>query len=328
MRQTMVLLMLAAAGPQAAAAFAGPPALRAPPSSCARGARQGTCSLAMAAATAKRGPVAKALKKPTGALTVSFEFCTTKDKALSELGLSTLSMQLRKNKAAAVWTADLDSLAGFAAEQKTAKGNFPGPLPLIFNGDTTQLEAAASAGASAVVLSSSELAEAEAATKLGMEVVWAVESKEDVGAIVDAGLGDAFLIKEANAQELAAALPKDAVKIAALESMQADNNEIQAGRALSAAGVKSVLMEVACVGDAEDVPYANFCIQGMTSKASSEFKITGMTGHVNGHYGTGTFEKSASTTQWARKGGEGLGPNVSSKAAVVGKSAMRSWAAK
>ena len=210
----------------------------------------------------------------------------------------------------------------------TAKGNFPGPLPLIFNGDATELEAAASAGASGIVLSPSELGQAEAAAKLGMEVVWAVESQDDVGAIVDANLGDAFLIKEADAQELAVALPKDSVKIAALESMQADNNEVEAGRALSTAGVKAVLMEAACVGDAEDLPYASFCIQGMTSKASSEFKITGMTGHVNGHYGTGTFEKSDSTTQWARKGGEGLGPNVASKAAVVGKSAMRSWAAK
>ena len=74
--------------------------------------------------------------------------------------------------------------------------------------------------------------------------------------------------------------------------------------------------------------HTGFAIEGLTSKASSEFKITGMTGHVNGHFGTGTFEKSSNAIQWARKGGNGAGPTVASKAAVVGKSAMRSWAAK
>ena len=319
-------VVLVAAGFHEVDAFVGTPRPAVACRARAAAQRPGSCSLEMAAG--KRGPVAKALKKPTGALTVSFEFSKTAEHTLSELALTTLSMQLRKNKAAAVWTADLDSLAGFAAEQKTARGNFPGPLPVIYNGDTAQLDAAATAGASAVVLNAGDLDKAEAVSKLGMEIVWSVASEDDVGPIVDAGFGDAFLLAEANAQELATVLPKDAVKIAAMDSMQPDNAEIEAGRAIAAAGVKSVLMEKACVGDSEDLHYANFCIQGMTSKASSEFKITGMTGHVNGHYGTGTFEKSASTTQWARKGGEGVGPNVSAKAAVVGKSAMRSWAAK
>jgi len=101
-----------------------------------------------------------------------------------------------------------------------------------------------------------------------------------------------------------------------------------AGRELAAAGCKAVLMEKAVVGDSEDVHYTSFCVDGLTSKASSEFKITGMTGHVNGHFGTGTFEKSTNAIQWKRMGGEGTGPSVSSTAAVVGKSAMRNWAAK
>jgi hypothetical protein len=48
----------------------------------------------------------------------------------------------------------------------------------------------------------------------------------------------------------------------------------------------------ACVGDAEDQPYVKWAVDALLSKQSKEFKITGMTGHVNGHYGTGTFEKS------------------------------------
>ena len=48
----------------------------------------------------------------------------------------------------------------------------------------------------------------------------------------------------------------------------------------------------ACVGDAEDQAYVKWAVDALLSKQSKEFKITGMTGHVNGHYGTGTFEKS------------------------------------
>lgn len=269
----------------------------------------------------------KALWKPTGATTVSVEFKRAKDSTLSELELNVLSMQLRKFKAAAIWTPDLDSLAGFATEQKAAKGNFPGPCPVIFNGDSSQLEAAAFAGANAVVLSVGDLDKAEAAHKLGLEVVWSVSSAHEVSSIVEAGVGQAFLVEQANASDLLDAIPKDAVKIAAVGSMQAGNVEISTGRDLAAAGCKAVLLKEACVGDSEDVQYTSFAIEGLTSKASSEFKITGMTGHVNGHFGTGTFEKSTESTQWARMGGEGK-KIVTSKAAVVGKSAMRSWAAK
>jgi hypothetical protein len=48
----------------------------------------------------------------------------------------------------------------------------------------------------------------------------------------------------------------------------------------------------ACVGDEEDQAYVKWAVDALLSKQSKEFKITGMTGHVNGHYGTGTFEKS------------------------------------
>ena len=93
---------------------------------------------------------------------------------------------------------------------------------------------------------------------------------------------------------------QDALKIAAVSSMQTDNAEITLGRELAAAGCKAVMMKDACVGDSEDLHYTSFCIEGLTSKASSEFKITGMTGHVNGHFGTGTFEKATGVTNWAR----------------------------
>lgn len=194
------VLLLLVASPVAGFAVGSLPRL----SYCAY--RSGSCVAIMQAG--KRGPVSKALQKPTGATTVSVEFKKGKSSKMSELESNTLSMQLRKFKTSAVWTADLDMLSLFSAEQKAAKGNFPGPVPLIFNGDSADLESAASAGAGGIVLRAGELDKAEAAGKYGMEVIWEVGSAEEAGAIVDAGLGDAFLLQEADAKELIAALPK------------------------------------------------------------------------------------------------------------------------
>lgn len=164
----------------------------------------------MVLAAGKKGAVTKALQKATGALTVSVEFAKAKDKELSELELTTLSMQLRKFKTASVWTADLELLSRIAAEQKSAKGNFPGPCPVIFNGDSSDLEAAAAAGAGGVVLGAGEQDKAESAKKLGLEVIWAIDSAQiqQAGPLVDAGLGTAFLLKSSEALDLVGALPK------------------------------------------------------------------------------------------------------------------------
>ena len=164
-------------------------------------------------------------------------------------------MQLRKFKTAAIWTADLDALAGFAKEQKAAKGNFPGPCPIIYNGNSEHLAAAAERGANAVVLGAGEMSKAEAAGKLGLEVIWSVSSAEEARPIVDAGAGEAFLMDELVARDLVRALPKEALKIAVVGAMQPDNAEIASGRALAVAGCKAVLVQKACVGDSEDLHY-------------------------------------------------------------------------
>ena len=80
-------------------------------------------------AVGKRSALRKAFKKPTGALTVSVEYERTDSSTYSENDLAVLSMQLRKAKAAAVWTASLDDLSIIGKEQRSAKGNFPGPCP-------------------------------------------------------------------------------------------------------------------------------------------------------------------------------------------------------
>jgi hypothetical protein len=164
--------------------------------------------MVLAAGSGKKSAVKKALQKATGALTVSVEFAKAGDKELSDLELTTLSMQLRKFKAASVWTADVELLARVAAEQKSAKGNFPGPCPVVFNGNSADLEAAAAAGAGAVVLGAGDQDKAESASKLGLDVIWAIDSAEEAGPLVDAGLGGTFLLKSSEALDLVGSLPK------------------------------------------------------------------------------------------------------------------------
>lgn len=68
--------------------------------------------------------------------------------------------------------------------------------------------------------------------------------------------------------------------------MQPGGVEVErAKQAKTQLGCASVLIRQACVGDAEDVEYAQFLVSGMTSKASSQFKFSGLTGSTNGHFG-------------------------------------------
>jgi hypothetical protein len=46
-------------------------------------------------------------------------------------------------------------------------------------------------------------------------------------------------------------------------------------------GIHSILVQNAIVGDGEDLEYARYVVAGMTSKASSEFKMSTMTGSTS-----------------------------------------------
>jgi hypothetical protein len=60
----------------------------------------------------------------------------------------------------------------------------------------------------------------------------------------------------------------------------------------------SLLLPDALVGDSEDVEYAQFVVDGVRKKASETFKMTGLTGSTNGHFG-GVASKTSRT--WLRK---------------------------
>ena len=240
-----------------------------------RGEKHGLC-LRMAAG--KRSAISKAFKKPTGALTVSVEFDRKDSSKYSENDLTVLSMQLRKAKAAAVWTASLEDLAVLAAEQQSAKGNFPGPCPVIYyphlgSPSEEQVEKAAETGACAVAVRWGAMDAALKTESCGLEVIWDVRSVEEIKQAAESGKGLNFLMNGGDAAEggLMDALPNGAV---AVSTVDCNNNEIVAGRDLARAGCKSLLVRQACVGDHSwDLRYAQFAIEGLISKANPNFQI-------------------------------------------------------
>ncbi|KAL3939623.1 MAG: hypothetical protein SGBAC_005693 [Bacillariaceae sp.] len=253
------------------------------------------------AATASKGAATNLksiLKKPSKVLTVGVE-CFSDDYDIadaSELGI--MSMQLRKSKVSFLWSSNVQAIQEFSKEQETAKGSFPGPLPVIYSGGK-DYSAALEHGASAVVLSADD-----DATEVGedAEVVWRVSSLDEVKKVLETttDAANVFLVEVSNEEEfetIVQILPKTSLCMASIAPMQEDGMEIELGKDLKKVGCGSVLVQSAIVGDAEDLPYAQFLVEGLTSKASSEFKFTGLTGSTNGHFGG---VQASGTIKWRR----------------------------
>ena len=272
-------------------------------------------------------PVKNSLKKKSGALTVSIEVLPSDDveapiddgeivgegrrtvALTAEERVERLSGALRGGRegslASAIFTSSVDALSTIAKEQATAKGDFPGPCPVVFNGEATEASQAIAAGAQGVVLPAREIEVGKSIVENGIEVLWQVSSAEEIAAIVadEAAPEDAFLLSADDANEaeaLVAALPTGALGVAAVDAMQDEDGEIARGRELASAGCKAVLVKGACVGDAEDLPYATFAIKQLTSKRSSSFAIDGHTGSTNGHFGTMSKAGASPDGGWER----------------------------
>ena len=221
-----------------------------------------------------QGLLRSALVSPGKAVSVSIEYSGAPDTA----ALTELSQELRKSKAASIWCGDLDAARCFAEEQATAKGDFPGPLPVVYTGADRQN--AMDAGAAAVV--------ADAGEDIGdaAPVIWRVTADNAADAAAAAGEGDAFLFDASCTSEVVSALPAKAVAVASVTAMQEDEAEVEAGRACRDAGAAGVLLQGACVGDDEDIKYARHAVGLLRSKRSSSFAMDGFTGSTNGHFGT------------------------------------------
>ena len=273
----------------------------------ARSAYSPTMAFYPVSQTKPKTPLKSALKKRSGAHTVSVEVIPAEGgtpvasidagelaagggaRRTTELTaperLARVSAELRGGReqpvlAAAIWTSDIETLRTLANEQATAKGDFPGPCPVIFNGDSSDASSAVAAGAAGVVLSAADVEQAKALVADGVEIVWKVGSVEEVEAIVadEAVAEDSFLLAGDAAASLIAALPSGALAIGAVEAMQPDDAEVTQGRALVSAGCKSLLVRNACVGDTEDVVYSKYVVKQLTSKKSATFNIDGHTG--------------------------------------------------
>lgn len=218
--------------------------------------------------------------------------CTNLPAALSESELSILSMQLRKSKVSFILVSDnnMDALQEMVCEQDSAKASFPGPIPVLYHGNNAAT--AAKIGAAAIVRSADDDDDVEMTGEC--EIIWKVENMQQARSVIEktGGTADAFLVNlpcgddnTSLASDIMATLPQGALCIASIGPMQTDAAEIGQGKELKKLGYASILVRSAVVGDAEDLPYAQYLVEGLTSKASSQFKFTGLTGSTNGHFG-------------------------------------------
>ena len=237
-----------------------------------------------------------ALKKISQTLAVCVEVAPSDESAMTESDLTALSMNLRKIKASALFTESIDICTSLQKEQQTAKGNFPGPCPVIYNGPDPQ--GAIEKGAEAIVLMAGSSIPDVPGVMNEIDVLWQINTDQDVAAAVEMG-GNVFLVDADNEQTEAvvAAIPEESVIVAAMDAMQEDNEELERGKTLKSLGVTSILLRKACIGDNEDLEYSTFAIDGLTKKKSSTFNMSGLTGSTNGHFGG---VASSSSANWMR----------------------------
>jgi len=282
------------------------------PSNNAATTRAQQTQLFSSTVTGGTAPVLKSLlKKPSKVLTVGVEYDPAGDSEAAEGNdnLEVFSMKLRQQaKVSFVVCNNLNAIRLLSAEQETAKGNFPGPVPIVYcdDGEAASLspEDISASGASAMVVDASELASAESVHSAGLETVWKVSTTEEAKQVLERteDQADVFWLDVDDDEaigDIVQALPKSTMAIGVMrEAMQEDGAEIGRGKEFKSMGCASVVVKQACVGDKEDIEYASFVVSGLTSKASSEFKFSGLTGSTNGHFGG---MQSNSSVRWERK---------------------------
>jgi hypothetical protein len=223
-----------------------------------------------------------------------------------------------------------DALEVILKEQQSAKGNFPSPCPIVYSynkdhDDDEHLQNAIDMGITAILfndvmdmqyfLNNNNNNNNNDDDSNDVEIICQVNSVNDVQiAVQECGFDYAFLlstsftneiifqnddhdhdaITNTIVNELHSIIPKDALVIASLQSMQPDSIEIKKAKELIATTstntnklkIHGLLFQDACVGDDEDIPYTSFVVGGVTKKSSSTFAMTGLTGSTNGHFGT------------------------------------------
>ncbi len=237
----------------------------------------------------------------------------------SSMEMEILSQELRKAKASSIFTSDLHQISDLTNEQRTAVGNFPGPCPIVYNGDVNFWMDAVEKGATAVVMDTmtlmgnDNLNDIDDKNQHEVDIICRVENINQVQNLLDKGFHYAFIIPSSRVdiealKEMLNVIPKQSVIIYSLKSMQKNNLEITLGKDVmslsinneNGSKVSGLLLEDACVGDEDDIKYTSFAVTGLTKKASSTFAMTGLTGSTNGHFGTMSDNASIENTKWRR----------------------------
>jgi hypothetical protein len=222
--------------------------------------------------------------------------------------VSLVSMQLRKIQASALHTSNLKIAEALVSEQATARGDFPGPCPVLYSSSGhCDYEKAIQMGVSGILGTHDQLSSISSPPHVAK--IYQVSSPDDVLTILQLDNPENTVIRNNHyffcvdgtfdtIQDILNVIPlSESVVIASMTSMQDDNQEIRLGKELQAMGVMSILMKGACVGDNEDIEYASFVINGLTKKRSSKFNMSGLTGSTNGHFGG---IASSTITTWLR----------------------------
>ena len=189
------------------------------------------------------GKLAKVLKKRSGQLAVALEYkreAAVDDDDVNHVDMRRYSVKLRELKLdvlfcniATKW--GLDDCASFVAEQASAKGSFPGPVPVVATGITskTGVAEAAALGCKAALVSYEDVDDADALVQacltLSLEPVAMVGAEAQVESAVAAGAkilctaprGPPDFSAPVAAQEakaLKAKFPKDVVAVAGLDA--------------------------------------------------------------------------------------------------------------
>ena len=122
-----------------------------------------------------------ALKRPRGA-SISIEYNPSSDSSLSDGDLSILSMQLRRCKTSAIFTSDVSAVKKIAKEQESSRGDFPGPVPVMYCGKELDsvLFSDDDIGASAVVVeyTSADKVDMESLQNIG--IIWRVNNVQEI----------------------------------------------------------------------------------------------------------------------------------------------------
>lgn len=132
-----------------------------------------------------RNRLTESLRSPSGKLTFSPEVIIPEPSdptaiLLLSSGIASTSEMLRvQAKANSAWVeGSITSLKTFCAEQEQARGNFPGPVPVVYCGEAADLAAVTDAGAEAIVIAASEGKEISSLDDLASDASWVETSKK------------------------------------------------------------------------------------------------------------------------------------------------------